>query len=58
MYLSEQDDAVFTLGSIGVEKALKIMLRYNEVAAMQKWPAKSVLQNWGHDIENVKYASV
>lgn len=52
-YISEQGDAVFTLGSIGVEKAMKLMLGCNEVAVKQKWPAKNVLQKWGHDIERL-----
>lgn len=52
-YVSEQGDAVFTLGSIGVEKTMKLMLGCNEVEAKQKWPRKSVLRGWGHDIEEL-----
>jgi hypothetical protein len=44
-------DAVFTLGSIGVEKAMKIMLGCDEVERSQQWPTLGTLKSWGHDID-------
>ncbi|GAA3287720.1 hypothetical protein [Nesterenkonia halobia] len=47
-------DAVFTLGSIGVEKAMKVVLGCNEVGASGSWPSKKTLKStWGHDIESL-----
>lgn len=47
-------DAVFTLGSIGVEKALKIMLGCDEFEATGSWPSKKKLKgDWGHDIQRL-----
>jgi hypothetical protein len=44
-------DAVFTLGSIGVEKAMKILLGCDEVEQEGRWPTLPTLKGWGHDIE-------
>jgi hypothetical protein len=43
-------DTVFTLGSIGVEKAMKIMLGCDEVEQNGQWPSLNTLKGWGHDI--------
>ncbi|MBR8741464.1 hypothetical protein DSY14_06950 [Nocardiopsis sp. MG754419] len=52
-YVDLDGDAVFTLGSIGVEKAMKVMLGCAAVADAGAWPTKKVLKNWGHDIEEL-----
>lgn len=46
-------DAVFTLGSIGVEKTAKILLGCAAVEADGRWPTKKTMQDWGHDIETL-----
>lgn len=53
-FVSVHGDAVFTLGCIGVEKAMKTMLGCNEVAVAGSWPSKKTLQyKWGHDIQKL-----
>lgn len=52
-YVSLQGDAVFTLGSIGVEKAMKIMLGCAEVEVLGTWPTQATLKCWGHDLETL-----
>ncbi|WP_431860752.1 hypothetical protein [Micrococcus terreus] len=53
-FVSLHGDAVFTLGSIGVEKAIKVMLGCNEVEASHSWPSKKTLKDdWGHDIQKL-----
>ncbi|MBT2485727.1 MULTISPECIES: hypothetical protein [unclassified Microbacterium] len=48
------NDAVFTLGSIGVEKLAKIMLGCAAIEASGRWPSKNTMQwTWGHDIESL-----
>lgn len=44
-------DAVFTMGSIGVEKALKIMLGCAYLEDRGTWPTMNELRQWGHNIE-------
>lgn len=52
--VSLHGDAVFTLGSIGVEKAIKVMLGCNEVDASGSWPSKKKLKDdWRHDIQKL-----
>ncbi|SMX74645.1 hypothetical protein BI49514_00947 [Brevibacterium iodinum ATCC 49514] len=52
--VSLHGDGVFTLGSIGVEKAMKVMLGCNEVEASGLWPSKKRLKDdWGHDIQTL-----
>ncbi|QEW03499.1 hypothetical protein [Microbacterium lushaniae] len=46
-------DAVFTLGSIGVEKTMKLLLGCAEVERTGQWPSKSTLVAWGHDIDGL-----
>ena len=46
-------DAVFTLGSIGVEKAMKILLGCAEVEHSGRWPTVETLKSWGHDVESL-----
>ena len=46
-------DAIFTLGSIGVEKLAKIMLGSAAVEAEGAWPSKDTMKAWGHDIEGL-----
>jgi hypothetical protein len=46
-------DAVFTLGSIGVEKTMKMMLGCAEVERGMPWPDKPTLKKWSHDIESL-----
>lgn len=53
-FVSLHGDGVFTLGSIGVEKAMKVMLGCNEVEASGSWPSKKTLKDdWGHDIQRL-----
>lgn len=52
-YVSDDGDSVFTLGSIGVEKAMKVLLGCKAVDDGGAWPTKSELQGWGHDIEKL-----
>lgn len=52
-YVHIDGDAVFTLGSIGVEKAMKVMLGCAAVAGTGAWPTKRALKGWGHDIEEL-----
>jgi len=53
-FVSLHGDDVFTLGSIGVEKAMKVMLGCNEVEAAGSWPSKKTLKDdWGHDIQRI-----
>lgn len=44
-------DAVLTLGSIGVEKTLKLLLGCAHAERFGSWPSKPELKQWGHDIE-------
>ncbi len=46
-------DAVFTLGSIGVEKTAKILLGCAEVESAGRWPTMATMKGWGHDIDNL-----
>lgn len=50
-YISLQGDSVFTLSSIGVEKAMKVMLGCHEVEVLGAWPSQATLKSWGHDLE-------
>lgn len=52
-FVSRDGDAVFTLGSIGVERAMKIMLGCYEVEKLRVWPSKKTLRDWGHDVEKL-----
>lgn len=53
-FVSRHGDGVFTLGSLGVEKAMKVMLGCNEVEAAGSWPSKKTLKDdWGHDIQRL-----
>lgn len=45
-YLDADADPVFTLGSIGVEKALKAILGCKNVEDTGHWPSKELLQDW------------
>lgn len=51
--VSTQGDAVFALGSIGTEKAMKILLGCKAVEDDGAWPTKRELTNWGHDVEGL-----
>ncbi|GAA1809641.1 hypothetical protein GCM10009713_19080 [Brevibacterium celere] len=44
-FVSLHGDGVFTLGSIGVEKAMKVMLGCTEVEAAGSWPSKKTLKD-------------
>lgn len=46
-------DAVFTLGSIGVEKTLKVMLGCVAVETDGAWPSLARMKQWGHDVETL-----
>lgn len=46
-------DAVFTLGSIGVEKISKILLGCAAIEADGRWPTLKMMMGWGHDIETL-----
>lgn len=50
-YIHLDGDAVFTLGSIGVEKALKVVLGCEALERTGSWPSMAMLTSWGHDIE-------
>ena len=53
-YLDNDADTTFTLGSIGVEKLLKVILGCNTIEESGKWPSKRTLsRKWGHDIEKL-----
>ncbi|MEO9249218.1 hypothetical protein ABDK96_16165 [Citricoccus nitrophenolicus] len=52
-YVHIDGDAVFTLGSIGVEKAMKVLLGCKAVEEEGAWPSKDVLKAWGHDVEEL-----
>ena len=45
-----QSDSVFTLGSIGVEKLMKIVLGTLHLRDTGDWPSKSVMRGWGHGV--------
>lgn len=46
-------DAVFTLGSIGVEKLAKVMLGPARLDTVGAWPSTNTMQRWGHDIDGL-----
>lgn len=46
-------DAVFTLGSIGVEKTLKVLLGCVAVDTDGAWPSHDTMRSWGHDINSL-----
>lgn len=52
-HVGDDGDSVFTLGSIGVEKAMKVILGCKAVSDNGAWPTKSELMGWGHDIEKL-----
>lgn len=52
-YLHVEGDAVFTLGSIGVEKMMKILLGCRALQNASAWPTMKELKSWGHDIEEL-----
>ena len=52
-FVSAHGDAVFTLGSIGTEKAMKVLLGCAAVEDTGRWPTKQELKDWGHDIEEL-----
>lgn len=52
-YVDDDGDSVFTLGSIGVEKAMKVILGCKALDNFGAWPTKSELKGWGHDIEKL-----
>lgn len=52
-YVHIDGDSVFTQGSIGVEKAMKVVLGCKAVDDAGAWPTKSELIGWGHDIEKL-----
>ena len=54
LYLDSDADTTFTLGSIGVEKLLKLILGCNEINESGHWPSKQTLsREWGHDIQKL-----
>lgn len=52
-YVHIDGDAVFALGSIGVEKTMKVLLGCNAVEDAGAWPRVKELKGWGHDIEKL-----
>ncbi len=52
-FVSTEGDTVFSLGSIGTEKAMKILLGCRAVEDDGAWPTKGELQRWGHDVEDL-----
>jgi hypothetical protein len=46
-------DAVFTLGSIGIEKTMKVLLGCAEIERSGKWPTIRTMQTWSHNIDNL-----
>ncbi len=54
IYLDSDADTTFTLGSIGVEKLLKLILGCIEINESGHWPSKQKLsREWGHDIQKL-----
>ncbi len=47
------NDAVFTLGSIGVEKLAKMMIGCAEIDTAGRWPSKATMIGWGHNIDGL-----
>ena len=43
-------DSVFTLGSIGVEKLMKIVLGLVHLRGSGTWPTVKVMKSWGHGV--------
>lgn len=52
-FVSAHGDAVFTLGSIGTEKTMKVLLGCAAVEDAGNWPTKKELKDWGHDVEDL-----
>jgi hypothetical protein len=52
-FLNMNGDAVLTLGSIGTEKTMKVLLGCAAVEAEGSWPTKRELRDWGHNIEGL-----
>ena len=45
-----QGDAVFTLGSIGVEKLMKVVLGLVHLRDHGEWPSVKTMKGWGHGV--------
>jgi len=52
-FVSTHGDAVFTLGSIGTEKTMKVLLGCAAVENAGSWPTTKELKDWGHDVEEL-----
>lgn len=52
-FVSARGDAVFALGSIGTEKAMKVLLGCAAVEDTGSWPTKPTLKDRGHDVEEL-----
>ncbi len=48
-----EGDSVFTLGSIGAEKAMKLILGCKAIDEAGSWPTKCEMKRWGHDTEQL-----
>lgn len=52
-YVRLDGDPAFAVGSLGVEKLMKLILGCASIADSGAWPTERKLQRWGHDIEKV-----
>lgn len=52
-YVRLDGDPAFAVGSLGVEKLMKVILGSVSIADSGAWPTERKLQRWGHDIEKM-----
>lgn len=52
-YVRLDGDPAFAVGSLGVEKLMKLILGCASIADSGAWPKERKLQRWGHDIEKL-----
>lgn len=52
-YVRLDGDPAFAVGSLGVEKLMKLILGCASIADSGAWPTERKLQRWGHDIEKL-----
>lgn len=52
-YTVLHSDAMFTLASIGVEKAMKLVLGSSALRDSGRWPAVKAMKSWGHDLDTM-----
>lgn len=52
-HISASADSVFVLTSIGVEKAMKVLMGLCHLRDFGEWPSSSTLRGWGSDLARV-----